>query len=175
MQDILEQSTRLRLAGSPGAGLDLEIETVWERRSDGSSTGSPTDLMERDLTGELGWMKDRRIRYSVHLDTGTKRDRLSRSRLHGGKIGPGVDIFFGGRGNIRLEYHLEELWNDTPAIPVPRVMIADGDVGTTHRYRFRANWRLRGALDLTASLDGRRRPGRGNFEHTGRTDFTYRF
>jgi len=175
VQDFMQRKTRFRIDGSPGKGFDVEVEGTLRRRSDGGSSGYPTDLRERQVGGEMGLTTARRLRYSLALKFGEKRDVLSGSRLHNGSIVPGLAVFFDGGGNLKLEYRMERVWDDTPMIPVPIAMTVGGDVGTTHRYSIRANWRIKGALDLTASFEGKKRPGRPFFENTGQTEFTYRF
>ena len=174
-QDFLQRLVGLKVGGEMGDGFDLEVDLTTKRRLDESSYNQATDLREKRIEMELGYRPGNQIRYLLGLDIGLNRDRVTGIRLRDGTVGPGVEVFFGGGGNLSLQYRFENVWNDATGDTVPVVMLAGRDIGSTHHYRLRANWRLGGSLDLTASLTGRKRPGRAFFENTGRTDFTYRF
>jgi len=174
-QDYLQRSVAVKVGGAVSDRLDLELDLSTKRRLDESSYSQTTDLREKRIESELGYRSNTQVRYFLALDLGTNKDRVTGTNLRDGTVGPGVDLFFGGGGNLNLQYRLERLWADDPDVAVPPVMMAGRDIGSTHHYQLRVNWRLNGSLNLNASLTGRKRPGRAFFENTGRTDFTYRF
>jgi hypothetical protein len=174
-QRFLQRQTGIRIGGSFEGGFDLEFDLKEKRRLDETSYAQSTDLREKRIGSELGYTSGHKFRYFVALDAGTNRDLVGEARLRDLTVGPGLDVFFGGGGNLNTQYRLENVWNDTPGASVPLVMLLDRDIGTTHYIRLRANCRIRGSLDFTASFTGRKRPGNDYFENTGRTEFSYRF
>ena len=170
-QDFTQRETRLVLGGSLESGFDLEMNLALRRRGD----SFPVDLRERRVESEVGYRTGNRVRYFVEADVGSSRDRISGARLRDGSFGPGLEVYFEGGGNLDLQWRVERVLNEVPGTTPPLLMLAGRDVGTTQRYQVRSNWRIRGSLELTASVTGRKRPGVEVFEHTGRTDFTYRF
>jgi hypothetical protein len=174
-QDYLQRSVGVKVGGAVSNRMDLELDFSTKRRLDESSFSQTTDLREKRIGSELGYRSSTQIRYFLALDLGANTDRVTGTNLRDGTVGPGVDLFFGGGGNLNLQYRLERLWTDDLDVAVPAVMMAGRDIGSTHHYQLRANWRLNGSLNLTASLTGRKRPGSAFIENTGRTDFTYRF
>ncbi len=174
-QEFLQRKTGIRAAGSLDGGFDLELDLSVRRRLDETSYAPTTDLRERRVGGELGYTSGHKFRYFLALDGGASRDLVGGTRLRDFTAGPGLDVFFGGGGNLNAQYRLENVWNETPGARIPLVMLLDRDVGTSHHFRVRANCRIRGSLDFTASYTGRKRSGNDYFENTGRTEFSYRF
>jgi hypothetical protein len=174
-QHFMQRGTGFKIGGSLENGLDVEADLSLKRRMDSGSYNQSTDLREKRVGSELGYRPTSQVRYYIELDLGLNKDIATGTRLRDGTVGPGLNVFLGGGGNLNLQYSLEKIWNDTPDNSPPLVMLAGRDVGTTHHYQLRGNWRLKGTLDFTASLIGRKRPGFDYFENTGRTDFTYRF
>lgn len=174
-QEFMQRKIRFRVGGTLENGVDIESSVSTKRRVDKGSSSQPTDLREQRIEWELGYRTSRQVRYFVETALGTNRDRLSGTKLGDGSIGPGLDLFLGGGGNLNLQYRVENVWSDDPVGTIPIVMLSGRDIGTSHHYQVRSNWRLAGSLDFTISLTGRKRPGKERIENSGRTDFTYRF
>ncbi len=174
-QDMNQRLAQFTVGGAGGDGFDLEINLIAKNRADRNSYGVSTDLREKRVESEFGYAPGSQARCFVALDGGVSRDRLSDIRLNDRSIGPGIDLFFGGGGNLDLQYRLENVSDGSDGRPLPVVMLAGRSTGTTHHYQLRANCRLKGALDFAASLTGMKRPGGETFENSGRMDLTYRF
>jgi hypothetical protein len=174
-QEFEQRKIRFKVGGTLENGVDVESSVSAKRRVDNGSSSQSTDLREQRFEGELGYRTNRQVRYFIVTGLGSSRDRITGTKLGDASIGPGLDLFLGGGGNLNLQYRVESVWSDDPAETIPVVMRVGRDIGTTHHYQVRSNWRLAGSLDLTFSLMGRRRPGNDTIENTGRTDFTYRF